>query len=456
MSVNNQNVPPPGQAPPPPYRQHYRDHVYQQDGWTVLGQAPQPPPYMPAPPPVPVPVPVPPTSQGTGNNVLVPFEVPLHTNIVGGAKAVRTLHFGPATAFDAGFKTICDTMGLSVVVARLGYKWDDSLVRDPWHALANSSDWQECLTTAAGKIQRARTRVVMVKVHNLAAPTESAGFNNTSSSRKRKAIDDFTVPSLSSMTVGLTSEYRRLCEKLWCKKCQSHCFDTPDGRHIHVPDNLITLWAKALIIGKASLLRPPENIMFQHFFYAPDAPTAKRRRTENINPAPAAPAVHVHINSNPGFAPQFPLAQPQARTPLSSITHQVANTDNMMVDSRASLTPHIVIDSPTPPVASSSSVIDLTGMTPSSPVHYPSVFDILSDFDQRELFTDLLTFPAIIFALDLQSAYGIMDVAHVAVIDEAFFEEQLNMPHAMAQEFVERCIIAKRRAEKGKGRAFSE
>ncbi|KAJ7431576.1 hypothetical protein B0H11DRAFT_2298145 [Mycena galericulata] len=151
-----------------------------------------------------------------------------------------------------------------------------------------------------------------------------------------------------------------------------------------------SLWAKEISVGHATAKRPPENIMFQEYFLHERKKTrTMRSESSSTNPCAAAPTIHVTVNTG--------------------TSHNV---------------------------------------------RYPPVTDILQLIDDSGIFEGSaeLTFPAIIFADDLLEL-EITRVNRVPLLNTEFYVDQIHMPVALAQLFVDESIAAMGRAQKGKGAA---
>ncbi|KAJ7575254.1 hypothetical protein C8J56DRAFT_1063504 [Mycena floridula] len=97
-------------------------------------------------------------------------------------------------------------MGLDVLTAHLGYKYDNEHHRDPDHSLNSAVEWEEC-------------------IHNMNLPENVAAI-----SKKRKsggALSDETDLRMAE----LTKKYRTLGAHLWCKHDKDHCYMKANGDH---------------------------------------------------------------------------------------------------------------------------------------------------------------------------------------------------------------------------------
>ena len=70
-------------------------------------------------------------------------------------------------AFDDFFERVCANMDVQPADAILGYKFSGGRVSDPANRLANAEDLAQAMSQAIDKIKRARTREVILEIHNL-------------------------------------------------------------------------------------------------------------------------------------------------------------------------------------------------------------------------------------------------------------------------------------------------
>ncbi|KAJ6451075.1 hypothetical protein C8R45DRAFT_946477 [Mycena sanguinolenta] len=369
---------------------HYREHTRQQDGWTVLAQPPPsadlPPPYTPeaAPP-------------GAPGSILLHFDIPTNSNIVGAVPITRTKTYSRDVLFAIGYPEICNIMGLDSLTARLGYKWDKE---------------------------------------KETAPMASSG---TSTAKKRKAASGPASPG-DRKKFDFTQEYRDLKQHLQCVTHKNElCYISPsDGHHHRVDREHASLWAKEISVGHAPSIRPPENIMFQDYFL----PVAKRTRKASkessmLSTNPCAPTIHVTVNT--GTTGNSVSPSPSRRSPLATITAASASAGNL--------------DFPSSLYNSQSHNVETNENNISDHIHYPSVKDVLKKIDDSGIFVDLpvLDFPAVIFADELEESQ-ITRVDQVPVLDTDYYVQVVNMPVALAELFVEESIATIGRAQKGKGK----
>ncbi|KAJ7573642.1 hypothetical protein C8J56DRAFT_1129676 [Mycena floridula] len=428
------NAPPSLAVTPNPT--HYRQITHQRDGWTCLeatedqahrGQAPSddPPPYTPR-----IhrhnarPVHPPPRAEESEDSdddapINLRVEVPKRTNVISASVSLETIFLPSTTSFNDAFSRICTVMELDVQTAKIGYKYDKDLKRDPPHALNTSADWEDCVSKGKTQMASARTRVVTCKIENLNPPAIVA---STSISKKRKhgALDD--DPSDESKTAQRTALYRELVATLKCQKHEGrYCWVGSDGECKQVDSYHRDLWITAILMGHASIGRPPENIIFQDFFMN------KRPRKARVSPESKAasnqPIIHITVNnpapSNP--ASSLPVLKDSARV----------NID---------LSPH---------ASSSETPIEID----ESPNRYPEVSTILSEIEASGRFEALsVGVPFWTFTSALRDDFEIVTVDQAIIPDRNFYVDAVGMTPDLAE-----CLISMSRAAvrdvKGKGKA---
>ncbi|KAJ7211500.1 hypothetical protein C8J57DRAFT_1256754 [Mycena rebaudengoi] len=279
----------------------------QQDGWTVL-----------APPPA-VEGDLPPPPYASEAALVVPVAPAAPSNIIGAAPASRTTSFARDASFAVAFLDICNMMRVDPSMARIGFKWDNEKASQGTHVLANATDWENCLTSGFGQQKRAKTRTVVCMIKNMNLAMDTAQWvpnppSHATTGKKRKSPGSSSGPAIR--TPECTEEYRELKAKL---KCSTHkdqlCFvSTADGHHVRIEPFNVALWAKEILLGTATLTRPPENIVFQDGFM----PSRKRPRVASSTSSnPLVPTIHVTVNTGGSNTP------PPRRSPLPNITNNI-------------------------------------------------------------------------------------------------------------------------------------
>ncbi|KAK7025621.1 hypothetical protein R3P38DRAFT_2418957, partial [Favolaschia claudopus] len=94
-------------------------------------------------------------------------EIPTNSDVIGAPLVMRTKQFKQGTPFERVFPAICQVASLDPATAWLGYKWDNDAKSAPVLELATAVDWDNCMKSGFGQMQRARKRHVMCIIHNL-------------------------------------------------------------------------------------------------------------------------------------------------------------------------------------------------------------------------------------------------------------------------------------------------
>ncbi|KAJ7830123.1 hypothetical protein B0H13DRAFT_2372118 [Mycena leptocephala] len=375
-----------------------------------------------------------------GPAATLPLQILTNSNIIGAVSVTRTRKYACDVPFAVAFPEICNTMGLASSHVRIGYKWDNERVNAPVHQLSNATDWTNCLERRIGMQLRARTRTVICVIKNLNLPEETAPVTSSApstsivaSGKKRKSSAN--SPD-SKKTFDFTQEYCQLKKHLECATHKGQmCFvSNVDGHHKEADREHVSLWAKEITMGNASLSKPPENIMFQDYFL-PAPKRARNARDTRVDSStnPCTPTIHVTVNTRTStgssrVSPSPP--RPPRCSPLSTITAATANANNIDIPSSLYRTQPD------------------TDIHASGSFRYPAVMEVLQMIDDSWLLADsgVLDFPIVVFAHDL-AQYQITHVDHVPLLDTAFY-----VPVVLAELFVEELIAAMGRAQKGKGR----
>ncbi|KAJ6617533.1 hypothetical protein B0H10DRAFT_1948247 [Mycena sp. CBHHK59/15] len=260
---------------------HYCEHTRQQEGWTVLAPEPEGPELPPllytpdAGPPVHA-------ASAAPDGVTLNFEYPINSNIVRAKQVMRSKKYGRNIPFAVGYVKICRLMGLDPSSACLGYKWDNERVNVLVCQLAN--DDSVCEDAKGGFCHQ---KSAPTAVADSAKPTgtkhKSAGTSGDSNQRK---------------TFNYTRDYRELRARLLCATHKNQlCYVlTVNGHHHWVEPQEASLWAKEISVGKATLNRPPENIVFEDYFL-PEGKKSRRGTTTGSDSNMCALTIHVMVNT---------------------------------------------------------------------------------------------------------------------------------------------------------------
>jgi hypothetical protein len=157
-------------------------------------------------------------------------------------------------------------MDLNPLDAALGYKYASDRVRDPPHQLATEDQLRAAMEKGINKIRLARSREVILEIHNLVSfilfssvlhtdlkhqrPARAAA---SATGRKRTAAENSTVGDDGAepdTAVSFKTELRELKQKLACQKhTGKYCYVDPtkQGEHIALDIYKLTLWAKKIV-----------------------------------------------------------------------------------------------------------------------------------------------------------------------------------------------------------------
>ncbi|KAJ7207921.1 hypothetical protein GGX14DRAFT_396123 [Mycena pura] len=302
----------------------------------------------------------------------------VRSNIVEVTPVTQTKAYLCGTAFETAYLEICELMGLPAAMASLGFKWSRDTASAPIRQLSNATEWGICLDEGLRMAVRARKHAVSVQIHNL--------------------------------------EYHELKEKLKCGKHSPQlCHVKVDGHHHPVPPNDMTLWAKEICTGKATLTKPPEITSFSQYFCPGPC---KRARTSAPTSLPTnnIPTIHVHINTGSMSIAEAPSP---TRSPLSTITATVSHAENVEM--------------------------------PLSLFH--SQPNILDENNIPNDDSSVLTFPVVVF-MDTLESLQITCANHVPIANADFYVDLVKMPLELAELFVEESMHVIGWAQKGKESAL--
>ncbi|KAI9454053.1 hypothetical protein BJY52DRAFT_1189175 [Lactarius psammicola] len=169
--------------------------------------------------------------------------------------------------------------------------------------LSNEREWDSAMTRLRAKVKTACTRAVGVEVKNITKPPSKASKGK----EKRRREDD--IPGSVSSDQSLLGPFKKLEAALWCQMHGAHCLVEHSGgqnTHRRLTHEGMTLWAKKISLGQATIYNPPHSLNFNRL-------PMKKSRLSHKTP----PEVHVAVN--------FASPHPGTEVPytLSSTTHQV-------------------------------------------------------------------------------------------------------------------------------------
>ncbi|KAF9789323.1 hypothetical protein BJ322DRAFT_1018008 [Thelephora terrestris] len=235
-----------------------------------------PPPYTPLHPPGP---PAPSMQAHFSNAQVVP-------SLPGGIHSEATIGFLPASQVPV--YDVRQHVDLAPVAARdsrtsLPPYPKKSIIRLPSN---NSTAFDTMLKKVKSRITRACTHAVVLEIHNLVSSTTlppHMAAKRQSAARQKKTVK----ATKSSATTEQTTKFRLLSEKL--RKCQENhrpwCWVAPGGIHKTMTVFQVTLWAKMIASGTATLDRFPSTSAFDHL----------RTRVQKEKKAPSLPEIHIHL-----------------------------------------------------------------------------------------------------------------------------------------------------------------
>ncbi|KAH9919221.1 hypothetical protein B0H21DRAFT_827440 [Amylocystis lapponica] len=149
----------------------------------------------------------------------------------------------------------------------------DLLFIDFFDRLLNEEELREAMFIGIGLTCRVWTRVVVMEIHNLkpAVPINP---------QKCKGLpgDETDENDELSTTLSFVKELRQLREHLNCARHPGRfCFVSPiNGEHVDLNRFKLTLWAKKMFFGEASLHQPPSVLGFDHVQKKPRCDLAAR------------------------------------------------------------------------------------------------------------------------------------------------------------------------------------
>jgi hypothetical protein len=95
------------------------------------------------------------------------LSIPLNTGVVGGIVTQVPLCLPTDISFEDLFSRVCAKMDLLPLEALLGYKFSSDRKNDPAYQLANEDDLHRAIVKAIEKVKRARSKDVIIEIHNL-------------------------------------------------------------------------------------------------------------------------------------------------------------------------------------------------------------------------------------------------------------------------------------------------
>ncbi|KAF7968352.1 hypothetical protein HWV62_30911 [Athelia sp. TMB] len=272
--------------------------------------------------------------------------------------------------------------------AQLGYKYHDDKRRTPWHKLGTPE--QTAIAFQRGQalhIARRTPRDIVMEVHNL-SPARDLPPGRAPRGAKRTYDDSENDPDLSTM-VSADKILAILKERTFCSTHKKWCWLNPfSGEHITLDVFDLTLWAKKILIGEATIARPPNTLNFDHV----------RKKTRYSSSSSIPPPIHVNIH-NHGM-------------PLSDFGgQQMINTSSAVTSaSYGPTTSATSQDLSFAPEAPSSPLEDLPSSNLSTLGHDVTLRIVLEDLDAALPDANLITFAEPLAAVGITLAADLMGV----------------------------------------------
>ncbi|KAF9781634.1 hypothetical protein BJ322DRAFT_1023023 [Thelephora terrestris] len=224
------------------------------------------------------------SSMGLKNNISIGFTVSVPSKPLGRQDTLSRaeITFEWNVLFHDFYDCICARMDTNMDDAMLGYKFDSdpkkSIIRLPSN---NSTAFDTMLEKVKSRITRARTHAVVLEIHNLVSSTMLPP--HMSAARQKKTVEATKLSAATEQTI----EFWLLLEKL--RKCQENhcpwCWVVPGGIHKTMTVFQVTLWAKMIASGIATLDQPPSTSAFNHLW----------TQVQKGKKAPSLPKIHIHL-----------------------------------------------------------------------------------------------------------------------------------------------------------------
>ncbi|KAF7969533.1 hypothetical protein HWV62_26977 [Athelia sp. TMB] len=183
---------------------------------------------------------------------------------------------------------LCANFDIPPGEAQLGYKFHDDKRRTPWHALGTPEQTATAFQRGAAlHLARRIPRDIVMEVHNL-NPPPALPQGRAPRGAKHPHGDSENDPDLST-TVSADGILAILKERTFCSTHKKWCWLNPfTGEHVTIDIYGLTLWARKILTGDATIARPPNTLNFDH--------VRKRARHSSSNNAP--PPIHVNIHNH--------------------------------------------------------------------------------------------------------------------------------------------------------------
>ncbi|EDR13469.1 uncharacterized protein LACBIDRAFT_322428 [Laccaria bicolor S238N-H82] len=137
----------------------------------------------------------------------VDISVPRNTEVENGVVTRLIVRLPTDLPWNDFFDRICANMDLIPANAVLGYKFSGDRISDPPNRLANAEDHVQAMARATEKIKRARTREVVLEIHNLRAGAGKSKKESTATKGKKRPLADGNEDELDT-SVSYASQLR--------------------------------------------------------------------------------------------------------------------------------------------------------------------------------------------------------------------------------------------------------
>ncbi|KAJ8582876.1 hypothetical protein M405DRAFT_846184 [Rhizopogon salebrosus TDB-379] len=357
---------------------------------------------------------IPALTQQVPTHANITVSVPLNTGTAGANVSRVQMRLPLDITFEDFFSRVCAKMDLDPSGAQLGYKFSTDRVRDDPNQLSSELQLREAMERGERLLNRARTREIILEIHNLRKTHQAASASRRS--REEAGLESQDPPT----SVTFAAEFRELKNRLDCAKHSGkYCYINPiSGEHEAQDVFKLTLWAKKISLSEATYDRPPEAAMFDHA-------RKKRRTSSTLQASPRTeasgsnvPAIHVHI-------------PPMRGQPLGDVhgRHEV-NTSTVLSLLSPSLLGQQCDD-------------DDNDET----ITYPPIIDVLEGMDVTMPLLNMPQYEAVLIE------HGIAYVNNAVGIPHHWFVDVIGMPLGVMRSFFDVTRRFIQRARKGKARA---
>ncbi|KAF8957716.1 hypothetical protein BDZ97DRAFT_1951097 [Flammula alnicola] len=332
----------------------------------------------------------------------IDVSIPRNTEVQNGIVTRITIRLETDLIFEDFISRVCANMDLDPAEAVLGYKFIGDRVSEPPHRLSNADELQAAMAKGIDKIRRARSRGVVMEMHNLRAAATKNKKAVPTKSNKRSA-NTVTDENEENPVISYALQLRELKQRLFCQKHDAHCYINPvDTEHMILNTKQLTFWAKEIqLFDPNNKKHPPFIKDFDH--------VSKKPRTSRSGPS--ASNINVYVSNSPlGDATS---RENSNRTPTPSRTYTTINK-------------HTLGDLPL--------------------IQYPTITTALKDLHEA---LPLVDYPQY---ADAFIKNGVNYVNAALNLDITYYTDIIHMPPPIVQAFVDHAAHLVKRAQKGKGK----